>query len=149
MYRDDLAATHARLEQIQRELSDAQAGQVQDKQRIAALTAQLAATQQALQRLGAAAPRMGYANFIMAPRSGTILTLGILSLVLCSLLGPVAWSMGTEELRRIDSGHVDPMTRGSVSAGRICGIVATCLMIVSVVLVVGILATAGNHHSRW
>jgi hypothetical protein len=45
-------------------------------------------------------------------------------------MGPIAWSMGNEELRRIDAGQASPMGRGSVTAGRICGIIATsCLLI--------------------
>ena len=143
MYRDDLAATHARLEQIQRELAEAQSSHLSDKQRIAQLTAQLSATQQALQRIGG---MQLHRTFTMAPRGGTILTLGILSLVLCSVMGPVAWSMGNEELRRIDAGHVDPLTRGSVAAGRVCGMIATILMAVSLVVVGGILATAAGNH---
>jgi hypothetical protein len=147
MYRDDLAATHARLEQIQRELNDAQTGQINDKQRIAALTAQLAAAQQALQRLGSA-PNFGHGNYMFLPRSGTILALGILSLVLCAFLGPVAWAMGNEELHRIDSGQVDPMTRSNASAGRVCGIIATVFLIVGAVFFVAVFATIGNAMSR-
>lgn len=138
MYRDDLEATHARAEALQRELAEAQTGQIQDKQRISALSAQLSAAQQALQRLGGA---ISQAQFILPPRGSTILVLGILSLVLCSVLGPVAWAMGNEEMRRIDAGQVDPMSRGSVTAGRICGIIATALMIVGVVLFLAVFAT--------
>jgi hypothetical protein len=148
MYRDDLAATHARLEQLQRELADAQSNHATDKQRIAALTAQLAATQQALQRLGAM-PQPGYGNYVLPPRGTTILVLGILSLVVCSFLGPVAWAMGNEEIRRIDNGQVDPMSRGSVTAGRVCGIVATAMMILAVVIVIGMFAMIGTAASRY
>lgn len=41
-----------------------------------------------------------------------ILVLGILSLVLCGLLGPVAWIMGNNALRNIDAGLGDPMSEG-------------------------------------
>ena len=149
MYRDDLAATHARLEQLQRELAEAQSSQVVDQQRIAALTAQLAATQAALQRLGGAMRAGAYGAYIIPPRGTTILVLGILSLVLCSILGPVAWAMGNEELRRIDLGQVDPMSRNAASAGRICGIVATVFMILGVVLFIGIFALAAGTRSHY
>jgi len=148
MYRDDLAATHARLEQVQRELADAQAGQVQDKQHIAALTVQLAAAQQALQRLGAA-PHVGHDTYVLPPRSGTILVLGILSLIVCGFLGPIAWSMGNEELRRIDAGQVDPSTRSNVSAGRVCGIISTVLLILGAMFFVTMFASVGSHHGRY
>lgn len=145
MYRDDLAATHARLDQLNRELHDAQHAQVSDKQRIAQLTAQLNATQAALQRLsGMAMP--AYAQYQTLPRGSTILTLGILSLVLCSLMGPVAWSMGNEELRRIDQGQTDPGSRSNASAGRICGIISTILMIVGFVAVMlGMILMVGTR----
>jgi hypothetical protein len=128
MYRDDLEATHARVEALQRELSDAQSAQATDKQRIAQLTAQLTSTQEALQRLGGAV-RKG-AAYVLPARDTTILVLGILSCVLCQVLGPIAWAMGNEELRRIDSGQVDPVSRGTTTAGRTCGIVGTLLLFV-------------------
>ena len=56
MYRDDLAAAHARLDQLQRELADASSQGVQDRQRIAALTAQLTAAREALARIGVQQP---------------------------------------------------------------------------------------------
>lgn len=144
MYRDDLAATHARLDQLNRELHDAQHAQVSDQQRIAQLTAQLAATQAALQRLsGMAMP--AYAQYQIAPRGGTILAIGIVSLVACTLIGPVAWAMGNEELRRIDAGVVDPATRGNVSAGRICGMIASILLICALVGFGLMMALAPSH----
>ena len=136
MYKDDFAATYARVEQLQRDLSQASRDGQQDKARIAALTSQLAATQQALARLGAR-PQSSY---IFAPRATTVLVLGILSLAVCSVMGPIAWAIGNEELRRIDSGQTEPDGRGSVSAGRICGIISSALMIFGVVILVWMLA---------
>src|SRR5690349_18931267 len=119
MYRDDLAAAHARLEQVQRELADASSKAVLDRARIAQLTAELAAAQQALAVAGRSP--MAVPNFLFAPRGNTVLVLGILSLVICSVMGPIAWAMGNEELRRIDSGRTPPHDRSAASAGRICG----------------------------
>jgi hypothetical protein len=83
------------------------------------------------------------------PRGGTIMVLGILSLVVCGLLGPIAWSMGNEELRRIDRGEVDPSTRGNVSAGRICGMIASIMLIVVVAFFAFfMIAVAGTAASR-
>ncbi|HEU0034360.1 MAG TPA: DUF4190 domain-containing protein [Kofleriaceae bacterium] len=143
MYRDDLAATHARVEQLQRELSAASSQTVQDQQRIAALTAQLAATQAALQRLGGALQHyQPYgASYIFPSRGGTVLTLGILSLVVCSVMGPIAWAMGNEELRRIESGQTSPDGRGSVVAGRVCGIISSVLLMFSAFIFLLALAT--------
>jgi hypothetical protein len=76
------------------------------------------------------------------PDGTTVLVLGIVSLVLCHLLGPVAWSMANAELRRIDEGIVSPHGRGNVVAGRVLGIVSTCLMIFALLLIAVIVATS-------
>jgi hypothetical protein len=67
------------------------------------------------------------------PRGTTILVLGILSLVCCGLLGPVTWIMGNNALREIDSMPGRYSNRGVVNAGRICGIVGTVFLVISVV----------------
>ena len=64
------------------------------------------------------------------PHRGTlILVLGILSLVLCGLLGPVAWVMGNNDLDEIRAGRMDPEGEGTTQAGRICGMVGTGLLV--------------------
>jgi hypothetical protein len=78
------------------------------------------------------------------PQGTTILVLGILSLVVCGLLGPFAWSMGNSAQREIDQNPMAYTNRGSVVAGRICGIVATVLLIITAVFVViAVIAAAG------
>ncbi|MEU1995834.1 DUF4190 domain-containing protein [Nocardia gamkensis] len=62
------------------------------------------------------------------PRATTILILGILSLVLCQFIGPVAWVMGKRALNEIDASGGTIGGRGNVNAGYICGIIATALM---------------------
>ncbi len=129
MYRDDLVAAHARLDQLQRELTEASSQAIQDQQRIAQLTAQLAAAREALVRMGQVMPGYTPPQYIYASRASSVLVLGILSLVLCSVMGPIAWAMGSEELRRIELGQTPGLTRGSVVAGRVCGIVGTAMLI--------------------
>ena len=140
MYRDDLAATHARLESLQHELGSARSQSIEDKQRIAMLTAQLDQTRAALARFGHAPA--AYPSYPLPPRSNTVLVLGVLSLLMCTVMGPFAWSMGTEELRRIDSGLTAPHGRSTASAGRICGIVATCLLCFSLLMILFVLVAA-------
>jgi hypothetical protein len=77
----------------------------------------------------------------------TILVLGILSLVVCQILGPIAWVMGNNELAGIDAGRRPPQNRGTAQAGRILGIIATVLMLIGVVflfvfLLIGLFAAA-------
>ncbi|HUJ63542.1 MAG TPA: hypothetical protein VLX92_33815 [Kofleriaceae bacterium] len=143
MYRDDQEAAFARIQVLQKELDDAQGQAVQDKQRIALLVGQLQATQQALARMGGQLQYQypGQHDYQFPSRSGTVLTLGILSLAVCTVLGPIAWSMGNEEIRRIDSGLTSPMSRGSVTAGRVCGIVATCFLMLAAAMIFFMLVT--------
>lgn len=72
-----------------------------------------------------------------ASRASTILTLGILSLAVCGILGPFAWAMGRKDLRKIQSGAMDPSEEGMIRGGMICGIISTILLIV--VVLAGIL----------
>ncbi len=79
----------------------------------------------------------------------TILVLGILSLVLCQVLGPFAWVMGNKELAGIDAGRRAPENRGTAQAGRILGIISTVLLIIGVVFfvimgIVILIAAAGS-----
>ena len=72
----------------------------------------------------------------------TILVLGILSLVVCQILGPIAWVMGNNELAGIDAGRRPPQNRGTAQARRILGIIATVLMIIGVVFLFVVLFIA-------
>ncbi len=74
----------------------------------------------------------------MKPHRGTlILVLGILSLLLCQLLGIAPLIMGNADLKEMDAGSMDPEGRQLTQVGRILGIVALVLM--GVGLIIGIL----------
>ena len=79
-----------------------------------------------------------------ASQATTILVLGILGLILCQVVAPVAWVMGNNELEAIDSGRRPPENRGTANAGRILGIVGTVLLVIGIVvlilLVLGVVA---------
>lgn len=63
------------------------------------------------------------------PQGSTILVLGILSLVVCAVLGPIAWNMGNKAIREMDAQpNVQFANRGNITAGRICGIISTALI---------------------
>jgi hypothetical protein len=59
----------------------------------------------------------------------TVLVLGILSIVVCQILGPFAWVMGNREIEAIDAGRRPPDNRGTANAGRILGIVGTVFLV--------------------
>src|SRR5690606_37107594 len=76
----------------------------------------------------------GYGGYAYEhPEGTTVLLLGVLSLVVCQFLGPVAWIMGNNVIAEIDRNPGMYSNRGSVQAGRICGIISSCLIIVMVV----------------
>jgi hypothetical protein len=72
------------------------------------------------------------------PQGTTVLVLGILSFFCFGIvLGPIAWILGQKAMSQIES---DPTTtytnRSQVNAGRICGIIGTCLSILQIVIVI-------------
>ena len=75
------------------------------------------------------------ATSYMKPHRGTlILILGILGLVCCQFLGIAAWIMGSNDLKEIDAGVMDPEGRGTTQAGMIIGIIATVLLVLTLML---------------
>ncbi len=72
---------------------------------------------------------MNEQHYPEASQAVVVLVLGILSLVLCQVLGPVAWVMGNSELASIDAGRRPPENRGLAMAGKVIGIVATVLLV--------------------
>src|SRR5689334_22870923 len=66
-------------------------------------------------------------------RGGAILTLGILSLIICAPLGIFAWVMGSNDLSEMKRGQMDRSGEGLTQAGRILGIVSCVLMILGCV----------------
>lgn len=87
----------------------------------------------------------------MKPHRGTtILVLGILGLILCGPLGIAAWIMGSNDLKAMDAGTMDPAGRSNTNAGKICGIIATVLTIVGFIAgllfaMLGFFAAAAHH----
>lgn len=67
------------------------------------------------------------------PHRGTlILVLGIAGLTCCAPLGICAWVMGSIDLKAMAAGQMDPTGRDNTNAGRICGVIATILVLASV-----------------
>jgi hypothetical protein len=55
--------------------------------------------------------------------------LGILGIVCCGFLGPVAWILGSNDLKEIRAGRMDPEGEGTTNGGRICGIIGTFVLV--------------------
>lgn len=83
-----------------------------------------------------------------SPNRGTlILVLGILSWAVgCPLFGIAAWVMGTNDLREMDTGRMDPSGRGLTRAGTTIGMIHALLTIaVAVIIVFVMLATFASR----
>jgi DNA-directed RNA polymerase subunit RPC12/RpoP len=70
----------------------------------------------------------GYAK---AHRGGTILALGIISLVAFSPLGPFVWHMANVDLALMHRGVMDPAGQGTTEGGKICGICASVMLMIA------------------
>jgi hypothetical protein len=71
---------------------------------------------------------------LLPDRGTTILVFGILSIIIgwgCIglVLGPLAWTMGNNDLREIRAGRMDPRGEANTNAGRVCGIIGTILSV--------------------
>lgn len=133
MYRADWDAAVARVQALERELAGARQERAGDQATILELQEALtraradADAQARWFRAGPAVPDPMMQHFL--PSNATaVLVIGILSMTLCSLLGPVAWAMGVAELRRIDQGVANPFKRSNATVGMVCGVVATLLL---------------------
>jgi len=76
-------------------------------------------------------------------RGGIVLALGILGIVVCFILGIVAWVMGKNDLNEMDAGIMDPSGRGLTQAGKICGMVSVVLQIIVLLIWLLVAAVAG------
>ncbi|MEO6627924.1 MAG: DUF4190 domain-containing protein [Aquihabitans sp.] len=75
--------------------------------------------------------------------------LGLLGLIFCQILGPVAWVMGNTALREIDANPAAYSNRSNVAVGRMLGIIASALILLALVafillLVVGAFAASNS-----
>lgn len=70
----------------------------------------------------------GGAGFTAPHRGGTVLTMGILGLALCGIVGLFGWIMGSKDLAAMDAGTKDPGGRKITKVGKILGIIGTCVV---------------------
>lgn len=100
-------------------------------------------------------PAPGYGSGMYAgaqehPKGTMVLILGILSIVICQVLGPFAWVMGRRTLAEIDTSGRTYTNRSMVQAGMVCGIIGTVLLILAlayILIVVVILGMAASNGS--
>ena len=66
-------------------------------------------------------------------RAMTSLILGILGIICCGLLAPVAWYMGSEELKAIRAGTAPAQNETTAKVGMILGIIGSILLILTLI----------------
>lgn len=88
-------------------------------------------------------PPGGYHPVPDHPQATTALVLGILGIVLCQVLGPIAWWMGKKARDEIDASGGALGGRGNAQAGYIMGIVGTVLLVISVLVLLFVVVVVG------
>lgn len=80
-----------------------------------------------------AAPSIQSPNRYMAPHRGAlILVLGLMGLVIqCPVFPLMSWVMGSNDLREMQAGRMDPMGRDLTKAGMVIGMVLSILWILA------------------
>ncbi|MEV0544897.1 DUF4190 domain-containing protein [Nocardia salmonicida] len=71
------------------------------------------------------------------PESTAVLILGILGLAMCGLCAPFAWVKGRKVVAEIDASGGQIGGRSQANAGYIMGIVGSCVLGVSILVVAG------------
>jgi hypothetical protein len=90
------------------------------------------------------------------PGRGTmLLVLGILSIVCCNFLGPVAWILGRGDLAKIRAGEISQEAEQMTKIGMILGIVGSCLLVlcfiagcIFAIVAVFVLGAAGTQMKK-
>ena len=79
-----------------------------------------------------------------APGAIAALVLGILSIVLCPLCGPFAWSLGRKGELAADASGGALGGRGLATAGKVLGIIGTLFLLLLIVLLVVTISVGGG-----
>ena len=73
----------------------------------------------------------------MQPHRGPIiLVLGILGFIVCQVFAPIAWFMGSSDLKAMEAGRMDPTGKGLTQAGVILGIIGTVIIGLGVIVLI-------------
>lgn len=79
------------------------------------------------------------------PEGTTIFLLGLASVLLCPLIGPLAWSMGNKAMGEVRYSGYRFRNAGLIRAGRLLGAFATCLIVVYVLLVLAVFSARSDQ----
>ena len=68
-------------------------------------------------------------------RGGVVLVVGILGLICCQIVAPIAWIMGHSDLNLIRQGYIDPSGRSLTQVGMVLGIIGTLVLLIQIAVV--------------
>jgi hypothetical protein len=83
---------------------------------------------------------MGIISLVCAPLFVCCGVLAVVPSVVGFSLGVTAWVLGRKDLEKMKTQLMDPRGRGTTHAGKVCGIVGTCLNSVGMLVALGIAA---------
>jgi hypothetical protein len=72
------------------------------------------------------------------------LILGIIGLVFCQILAPVAWVVGRNAERKVDASGGTLSGRGEATAGKVLGIIGTVLLVVGIIIIIAVIAIGAS-----
>ena len=72
------------------------------------------------------------------------LVLGIIGIIFCPLCAPVAWGLGRKAERLVDASGRTLGGRGEATAGKVLGIIGTCLMIIGIILFIVLIVVGAS-----
>jgi hypothetical protein len=75
---------------------------------------------------------------------GLVALVGGMSFCAPALIGPVAWALGSWDLREIRAGRMDPEGEGMTRAGQVCGIVASLILLLGTLFFCFLFMVDGN-----
>jgi hypothetical protein len=75
-------------------------------------------------------------GYVASHRGSTLIVLGVLGILCCPICAPIPWILGANDLKKIDSGTMDPAGRTQTKVGMILGIVGTGLLVLRVGLMI-------------
>ena len=70
-----------------------------------------------------------------ASKATVAVVLGVLGIVCCGLLAPVAWYLANEEIKGIDAGRLSEANRGMAQVAKILGIIGSILLVLGLLWV--------------
>ena len=83
-----------------------------------------------------------------ASKATVAVVLGVLGIVCCGLLAPVAWYLANEEIKGIDAGRLSEANRGMAQVAKILGIVGSILLAPAIVLGYAVKAAERDDRER-